>query len=301
VGSQLHLKNLLWKEPRLELVKATSPINPPTDSHLAIEMTIFESSFLSGLIRMFRPHKICEIGVSAGGTTSIILKTITMLNLDCHLHSIDVSPTHVVNKTKLIGYIVDQFASDLKTNWSLYLGKVSSVPLKTIGNEIDFCILDTMHIMPGEVLDFIAVFPYLTESAIVVLHDTSRQFDPDFGTNFHRYATTALFSSVTAEKIIFSDIPRGKPEGFPNITAFRVNSDTKKYISDVFIALSLPWTYLPSPEHLNHYYEAMYNFYSLDLIEYFKRATNTNLRMRNIKPMFPMELKKPILINTLAD
>jgi hypothetical protein len=264
-------------------------------------MSIFESSFLCGLIRQFRPTKICEIGVSAGGTTAIILKTMSMLDLDCKLHSIDISPTYVTDNTKPIGYIVDEYAADLKANWSLYLGNVSSIPLKTIGNEIDFCILDTMHIMPGEVLDFIAVYPYLSESAIVVLHDMSRQFDPQFGTNFHRYATTALFSSVTAEKIVFADSPKIRPEGIPNITAFRVNSDTKKYISSVFMALCLPWTYLPSPEHLNHYYEAMYKFYSLDLIEYFKRATNINLRMRNIKHMYPMELKKPILLNTLAD
>ena len=40
-----------------------------------------------------------------------------------------------------------------------------------IGSDIDFLILDTLHIVPGEILDFLVCLPYLTKDAIVVLHD----------------------------------------------------------------------------------------------------------------------------------
>ena len=37
------------------------------------EMSEFESAFLCGAIKQFRPKKILEVGVAAGATTAIIL------------------------------------------------------------------------------------------------------------------------------------------------------------------------------------------------------------------------------------
>lgn len=39
-----------------------------------IEMSPFDSGFLCGLMKKYRPKRILEVGVSAGGTTSIILR-----------------------------------------------------------------------------------------------------------------------------------------------------------------------------------------------------------------------------------
>jgi predicted O-methyltransferase YrrM len=297
----MEFENLLWKEPRLELTKSTIGANPSDDSHLAIEMSLFESAFVCGLIRKYRPAKIVEIGVSAGGTSALILKAASMLGLECKLHSIDIFINYVRDTSKQMGYVVKEFTPELVENWNLYLGKVASAPLKRIGPGIDLCIIDTQHIIPGEILDFIAVYPYLSENAIVILHDMARQFDPEYGQNFHRHATTALFSCVTAEKLVLSDILNERPEGLPNIAAFKVNSDTKKYISNLFLALSLPWTYLPAPEHVADYLDGMYKFYSLDLIEYFKRALNVNFRMRKAHNLYSIDKKKDILLDSISN
>ena len=43
------------------------------------EMSYWQSSFLCGLIKKERPQKILEIGVSAGGTTAIILNCLSLI------------------------------------------------------------------------------------------------------------------------------------------------------------------------------------------------------------------------------
>ena len=56
--------------------------------------------------------------------------------------------------------------------WTLYIGTLTSQVIETIGNDIDFAFIDTMHITPGELLDWLMVLPFLKEEAIVVFHDT---------------------------------------------------------------------------------------------------------------------------------
>jgi predicted O-methyltransferase YrrM len=294
----MNSSNFLWVEPRQQLIRETGGKTNFDDSHLAIEMSFFESAFLCGLLRVFKPKKIVEIGVSAGGTTAIILNTLSLLDLEYHLHSIDIFKQYVRDISKPMGYVVNQYLPKLTKNWTLYLGDVAPVPLRTIGNQIDFCIIDTQHIIPGEILDFISVFPYLSDNAIVVLHDMTRHYEPQYGTNFHRYATTALFTAIVADKIVLSDICFDKPEGLPNIAAFRTTKDTKKYIENIFLALSLPWTYLPDDKHIIDFIKGMINNYEDYLIEYFKIVVNTNRRMRKLAPLFNINNNINVLLNS---
>ncbi len=48
-----------------------------------------QSGFLCGLIKEFKPKRILEIGVAAGGTTAIMLNCISMLGLETSIVSID--------------------------------------------------------------------------------------------------------------------------------------------------------------------------------------------------------------------
>ena len=76
-----------------------------------------------------------------------------------------------------------------------------------------------MHVMPGEVLDFLAVLPYLKVGSVVVMHDVSyNQAKPQ---NLNGHATTVLFSAVTAEKFLnFIPDDGGRKYVYPNIAAF---------------------------------------------------------------------------------
>ena len=52
-------------------------------------MTSFQHSFLCGLMKENRPKKIVEVGVSAGGTTGVILHCLKMLNIKSEMYSVD--------------------------------------------------------------------------------------------------------------------------------------------------------------------------------------------------------------------
>lgn len=123
-----------------------------------------------------------------------------------------------------------------------------------------------MHTVPGELLDFLCVLPYLNEESIVILHDT-------FLHCLHNkvfIATQLLFSCVVADKFDFKD--NFNKAGASNISAFTINRDTKKYIRNIFEALLLPWSYQLSKDTLEQYDNFIFSNYSPDLYNIFRKA-----------------------------
>lgn len=143
--------------------------------------------------------------------------------------------------------------------------------MEKIGDNIDFLILDTAHVLPGEVLDFLAALPYLKDGAIVVLHDI---FLNHYNNNTNSYATRILLSSVVGEKII----GRGNDNEYNYIElgAFRVIEDTKKYIHNVFSALLVTWQYLPDCFQMTIYRQSLEKYYDSQLMELFDMALKLN-------------------------
>ena len=142
------------------------------------EMSAFDRAFLCGMIREKKPHKILEVGMAAGATTAVILNCMHALDLDCKLISVDYSEAWYRDGSRRTGFVAEEFKArqtDYTFHHEVYLGDVVAAHLEKIceDGKIDFLILDTTHSLPGEVLDFIACFPYLTEDAVVVLHDVA--------------------------------------------------------------------------------------------------------------------------------
>jgi predicted O-methyltransferase YrrM len=77
----------LFYEPRNEALSKITKVNGEP------EMSKFESAFVCGLIKENRPRKILEVGVAAGGTTSIILQCIEDLGMskECEFFSVDLN------------------------------------------------------------------------------------------------------------------------------------------------------------------------------------------------------------------
>lgn len=75
------------------------------------EMSEFESAFLCGAIKQFRPKKILEVGIAGGGTTAIILQALEDLGEPYEMHSIDNSATFYRDRTKPSGFMA-AFAKD---------------------------------------------------------------------------------------------------------------------------------------------------------------------------------------------
>lgn len=244
------------------------------------EMTVSEMDFLFSLIDEKQPKKIVEVGVAAGGTTAAILKYIQEKNYELEMISIDKSELYYRDKSLKTGYVARDYLSDkMHVKHKFLLGKYAVEYLDIIGNDIDFLILDTVHSMPGEFLDFIAFLPYLSDGAVVVLHDTCLNHRSD---NIYGYVTQLLLDSVSGDKIFDVTVD----DRIPNIGAFIVTQETRKNVDDVFRSLLITWRYnLDETEetlYRNHYLQ----HYSTNLVDLFdmacllNRKTLENLRNR---------------------
>lgn len=224
------------------------------------EMTEFESAFLCGLIKAKKPRKIVEVGVAAGGTTAIILQCLEMLGLNetSELYSVDICELFYRGNGEKTGYLAEIAKDKLDSTFQhkYYLGKTLPSVLDEIGMGVDFVILDTTHSLPGEVLEFLAIYPYLSLDACVVLHDIANNH---YGRYAEAFATQLLMDSVVAEKIVQTDSTRA--HGYPNIGAFVINKDTPKYLEDVFRSLMVTWNYIPSRQEFESYLSSVLMHY----------------------------------------
>lgn len=274
----------LYYEPRKEaLSKIVTKIeNEP-------EMTEYESAFLCGLIREKAPKRILEIGIAGGGTSAIILQCIDSLGWSAktELISLDLSESFYRDEKHKSGFLADEIkpylSKDIKH--SKFLGKPLPGYIKEIGGDIDLVVLDTVHFMPGEVLDFPVVLPFLSEEAIVVIHDVAYQYI----SSQEGFSCNALLASTVGKKIFPINDDKSTSLGFVNIAAVGVCEDTKKYIDSVFEAMMLPWTYLLDEELIMLYRDFYLEYYGDELTSIFDAAVKCNRELvsqKNIKHSF---------------
>lgn len=257
---------ILWNAPR-EAVQAKLP--PPAQDDpfdYIIGMTPEESAFVCGLIRERNPKKILEVGVNKGGSTAVLLKTLELLNSTAPLYSVDINADLPAKQTlKLFPELTDRLV--------LNCGRDVSAYLEEIGGDIDFCILDTAHYLPGEVLNFLCILPYLKDGATVVIHDQVHHFDVDspyirlLGST-SVIACRVLHDTVVADKLV-PDFAAFNKFHSPNIASFTVTEDTRRYVRDLFSALMLPWRLLPSKDHLNDAAKSIKMNYPPHYFDYF--------------------------------
>jgi len=239
---------------------------PDFDIHMSKEDAIS----ICGLIREYRPKKIVELGVLAGGSTCMILKCLEYLGMeDTKVISADLDTTCYSNREKNIGYLLTENTSHYKLykNHTLLTGKYPVECLSEIGEDIDFLFIDTIHTLPGEVLDFLLVFPKLSPNAIVVFHDTNMH-------NLHRemwQSNRVLINSITATKFFNSE------NAYLNVGALKITPDTAKNMEDVFSTLLLPWYCYMNNSILDKYEAEYQKHYSNECLDIWKAARKLNV------------------------
>jgi len=243
------------------------------------EMTYFESAFLSGVIQKFKPKKIVEIGVAAGGTSVIILNALKNNSYKIKMWSIDLNEGFYRDSKLRSGFLISKYLekSPSSVDHHLLTGRYAPEYIDLIGDEIDLLVIDTVHQVPGEILDFLAFFPFLAENAVVVLHDTVANH---FTNTPRSYATKLLFDVISAEKyfnFLDNDI-----EFIPNIAAFKVTDQTKLNLIDVISSLSITWEYQISSKEKQIYSDILNRFYSTDEIIIWNKILNLNVKRKNL-------------------
>ncbi len=210
-----------------------------TDFQTYSEMLPSESAFLNGIIRKHKPLKILEIGVAAGASSVLILNAIKDLP-GAHLHSIDLSTSYYKNALLKTGFLIKNSFPELMNKWTLHTGGLALEFMDSIGSGIDLCLLDTSHKNPGELLDFLMVYPYLKKDALLVIHDIAYHlnFSSQFG-----FTCAMLFSALKGEKYMPCTLSETT---MPNIGMVHLTDQSEEDLFSVFWMLTSCWSYYPT-------------------------------------------------------
>lgn len=234
------------------------------------EMTSFQRSFLCGIIKEKRPGKIVEIGVSAGGTTALIVQCLKLQRIKSEIYSVDLMEQWYRNQTYETGFIaktvLQECGEDIEHEFML--GKSIPFFLEQIGGDIDFLILDTTHALPGELLDFIVCLPFLKNGCTVVMHDT---IESHLSYHDEEIASKLLFDVVKATDKYFMWEEDITVTGLPNITAFQVDTETRRNVRDLFSSLTSIWGYMLSDNDRQKYRESIQQNYGNEYLQLFDR------------------------------
>jgi predicted O-methyltransferase YrrM len=242
--------------------------------------------FICGLIKKNKPQKIVEVGVSAGGTTCVIMNCLEKLNMNSSVYSVDLAYTYHYDTSKKCGYQIDDAAKYLHNmdQHKLILGKTIAETIEDIAAEgkVDLLILDTIHYLPGELLDFIVCLPYLSDNAVVIADDL---IHAHYGENNWAIATKVLFDTVVADKYL-PDM-----DEVNNMCAFQLNSDSRKYTDDLFFALLTPWWYGVDEEMLVSYQKIINTEYSENENRLFNEALRVNAETLKKRENIPKAIR----------
>ena len=247
------------------------------------EMSRDDHGFLCGLLKEKHPSVIMEIGVAEGGTTLVIDTAMKMLGIVGKLFSIDISKELYCDRTKGTGFIY----KESEKHWlehEFIFGHTVADFIRDTKEIIDFVVLDTTHIVPGELLDFLAILPYLNNGTTVVLHDVFLNIarglcnDPTLvSSSPWSIATKLLYSSVSGIK--YSSEKNNSGE-YVNISAFEITEQTREQVYNVFFALTHTWQYIPADWQIGEYKMVFGKEYDDECNRLFEYALESNKKIK---------------------
>ena len=246
-----------------------------------IEITNNEQKFLNGIIRKIKPKKIVEIGVAYGGTSTLMLNAIKDIN-GAKLYSIDINRQCYKLRTKKTGFIVYERFPYLTDKWELYTGGLTSEFIERIGNNIDLVYIDTVHITPGEMLNWLEILPFLKENAIVVLHDTFMMYIYDrIVKKIKNFSNNQILCYIRGKLIL----PTYNNNTFShNIGAIKLYRNQERYYLNYFLSLGTQWEYMPSKRQINILNKFFMKYYGKKYVKIYNDAVDKNrLRFENYK------------------
>lgn len=230
----------------------------------------------NGIIRKFKPKNCLEIGVAEGGSAILILNALQDIK-GSKLVSLDISEKYYVNQNLLTGYRVKEYFPELMNKWQLFIGEQPHIFLEKLNLTFDFLFLDTVHLTPGEFINFIEALPFLKENAIVVLHDilyhlpSNKYYNPKF-VKYHP-SQIFLMTSLMGEKIIIKD----KDNNYDNIGAVFLYPNQKRFYLNYFLLLLTPWEYMLLEKQINELKLFIEKYYKDKIyIDLFNKAIKEN-------------------------
>ena len=237
--------------------------------------------FINGLIRKYKPKKILEIGVCTGGISATILNAIKDID-GAMLYSCDLETKDYINNNLEIGHIVKDYLPNLTNKWKLFTGNTTSAFIEEIGGDIDFVIIDTAHVMPGEVLTLIEILPFLKKNAIISLDDIHfQQREKNYNQQYFYPCNNLLISVLRGKKIIYQ-INKNKPFQITKLGAVILDDNQEIYFFEYFYLLTNVWSYMPKKFEIDCARIIIKKYYSPFLLSIYDKAVELNYKRLKI-------------------
>lgn len=165
-------------------------------------------NWICSMIEKYKPKRILEVGVSTGGSTAVYLNCIKQLGLETELVSVDSQMIATTKSGKpAIGSEVYQLKEYLDlTNFKLITGKMIPEISDQIGI-FDMVIMDTVHFVPGEVLDVLCLKNNIHEKSILIFDDINieSRYPNLYKENLNSVSSNAMLLSSLNGTLLFPD------------------------------------------------------------------------------------------------
>lgn len=236
---------------------------------------------LKHFLRVKKPKKVLEIGVLLGGGT---LHFFDELAPDAQLYSVDLEQNIVCGNapSRPTGCLALQtYDQTCHPVWKTYFGKDITECLTEIGPDIDFVLIDTVHLVPGEILAYLSILHNLADNCVLMLHDiglapiSTRDAGGKHGTA-NAYCSHVLFSAIMSQFKYFSQ------DIIPNMGAVVIEKEkAMQSILNVVSLLFLPWEYMPPVQITERVCEILQENYPEVVYKTYAVAVNYNMTLHN--------------------
>lgn len=164
--------------------------------HGFIEMSAGDIRFLEKMLRESRVEKALEVGVSAGGSSALLLSLLPR-DAKTALYAVDYKHHYHRDRSRKAGFLVAERFPEFMPNYHLFAGGDVSGFIDKIGGDIDFALVDTSHTHPVETLNVLAILPFMKPGSWIVLHDIGIFLKPFYNS----FATKYIFDAWQGERI----------------------------------------------------------------------------------------------------
>lgn len=163
-------------------------------------------NWICELIKKYQPKRILEIGVSTGGSTAVYLNCLQSLGLKSELISVDSEIIATYKKGQpTIGAEIDELSPFLNlTNFKLIKGKYICEVVNEIGT-FDMIIMDTVHFIPGEVLDLLYLKNNIHQNTILIFDDINieSRYPEIYSQNLNSSSSNPMILAALSGKLLF--------------------------------------------------------------------------------------------------
>ena len=136
--------------------------------------------------------------------------------------------------------------------------------------------------MPGEVLNFIEILPFLKKNAIIVFDDINHHIKSKLAKIPYFYScNNLLFSIIKGKKIMFNQ-NSNKYFQFSKQGAIILDDNQKQNYFDYFYLLSNNWSYMPNQFELNSIRKIIKKYYTSYLLSMFDKIVQINYNIINL-------------------